>query len=277
MCHNSTNITCPICNEPMHKITDTYSLCKSCKYMYSREQHGSGTEAEGLEAVREKNFKFICNIIKEKFPSAKTILDVGCSQGLFLKIARDEGFSVTGMEPSEHLTEEVRSHGFDVINDFFPQKDNHPHKKYDIVIFNDSLEHIPNLQEILQGIKTYLTDGGCVIINIPTSDGLIFKTSSVLYKIGIKAPYERMWQKWFVSPHIHYFNLQNLKKLFENNDFTMNYSSSISYYTIQRLWRRIRVKSSFFVSIFTWLFLVISYPLLSRGECFMVCFSIKKN
>jgi len=276
MCQIS-NITCPICNEPMHKIGDTYFLCKSCKYMYSSDQYGSGAEAQALEALQKKNFKFICNIIKEKFPSAKTILEVGCSRGFFLKIARDEGFSVTGIEPSEHA-EEAQFHRLDVIKDFFPQKKSHSHKKYDIIIFNDSFEHIPNLQEILQSVKIHLTDGGYVIINIPTSDGLIIKTASILYKLGIKAPYYRMWQKEFPSPHVHYFNLRNLKKLLENNGFTMRYSSPIPYFTIQGLWKRISCKSSFIISIFTWLFLVLLYPLLSiRKEAFIACFSIKKN
>jgi len=246
--------------------------------MYSSEQPRGGEEGESLEAVRRKNFKFICNIIKEKFPKAKTILDVGCSKGIFLKVAQDEGFSVTGVEPSEHLAKETRSYGFNVVNDFFPQTENHSHKKYDIIIFNDSLEHIPNLSKILQGIKTHLTEGGWAIINLPTSEGLIFKTAAILYKLGIKSPYYRTWQKGFPSPHIHYFNLQNLKKLFENNGFAMNYSSYLPCYTIQGLWKRLSCKSSFIVSIFTWLFLVLLYPLISiRGETFMACFSIKEE
>jgi SAM-dependent methyltransferase len=244
--------------------------------MYSSEQHGAGAEVISLEVIRRKNFKFICRIIKEKFPQAKTILDVGCSKGFFLKIARDEGFLVTGLEPTEHLAKEARSYGFDVIDGFFPQTENLLNKKYDIIIFNDSFEHIPNLQEIVQGIKNHLTDEGCVIINIPTSDGLIFKTTSVLYKFGIKTPYHRMWQKGFPSPHIHYFNLQNLKKLFENNGFAMHYSSPLQYFTIQGLWKRISCKSSFIVSIFTWLFMILLYPLLSvRSDNFMACFTLK--
>jgi len=246
--------------------------------MYSSEQHGAGAEVISLEVVRRRNFKFICRIIKEKFPQAKTILDVGCSRGLFLEIARDEGFLVTGVEPMKHLAEETQSHGFDVINGFFPQIMSISNKKYDIIIFNDSLEHIPNLQEMVYGIKTYLTDKGCAIINMPTSEGLIFKIAAVLYKLGIKIPYYRMWQKGFASPHVHYFNLQNLKKLFENNGFVMNYSSPLPLYSIRGLYKRISCKSSFFVSIFTWLFMILLYPLLSiRSDCLVACFSIKKN
>jgi SAM-dependent methyltransferase len=246
--------------------------------MSSSEQHGAGAEVISLEVLRRKNFKFICRIIKEKFPHAKTILDVGCSRGLFLEIARDEGFLVTGVEPMEHLAKETISRGFDVINGFFPQMEYLLDKKYDIIIFNDSLEHIPNLQEMLQGIKTYLTDKGCAIINMPTSEGLVFKTSTVLYKLGIKIPYYRMWQRGFASPHVHYFNLQNLKKLFENNGFAMYYSSPLPLYTIRGLYKRISCKSSFFVSISTWLFMTLLYPLLSiRSDCLVACFSIKKD
>jgi SAM-dependent methyltransferase len=242
--------------------------------MSSSEESGSGVEVESLEAVREKNFKLICKNIKEKFPQAKTILDVGCSMGLFLKVARDNGFSATGLEPDGRLAEEVRSCGFDVINDFYHHAEDLLNKKYDIIIFNDSLEHIPNLPEILRGIKTNLTDGGCVIINIPTSDGLVFKTASVLYKLGVRAPYHRMWQKGFASPHVHYFNLRNLKKLFENNGFTLCYSSPLPLYTVQGLWRRLSCKSSFFVSILTWCFLTLLYPLLSvRSDIVVAYFS----
>jgi len=273
------NPICPICNESMHKIADIYFLCKNCLYMSSNEQPGAGTEViTTLEAIRIKNFKFICNIIKEKFSQAKTILDVGCSEGLFLKIARDEGFLATGVEPEEHLVKELRSCGFDVINGFFPQAENLSNKKYDIIIFNDSFEHIPNIQEVLQGIKIHLTDKGCVIINIPNSEGLIFKISYVLYKLGIKVPYHRMWQKGFPSPHLHYFNSQNLKKLFENNGFTMHYSSSLPTYTVRGLYKRISFRTSFVVSIFIWLFMILLYPLLSnRSDIFMACFSLKKT
>jgi 2-polyprenyl-3-methyl-5-hydroxy-6-metoxy-1,4-benzoquinol methylase len=246
--------------------------------MSSNEQPGAGTEVIPLETIRRKNFKFICNIIKEKFPQAKTILDVGCSSGLFLEIARDEGFLVTGLEPAEHLVKETLSRGFDVINGFFPQTENLLNKKYDIIVFNDSFEHIPNLQEVLHGIKTYLTDKGCAIINIPTSEGLVFKIASILYKFRIKTPYHRMWQKGFPSPHLHYFNLQNLRKLFENNGFAMHYSSPIQYFTIQGLWKRISGKSLFIVSISTWLFMILLYPLLSiRSDTIMACFSLKKE
>jgi SAM-dependent methyltransferase len=244
----------------------------------SHEQPGAGAEVVSLEAVREKNYRFICNIIREKFPGLKSILDVGSSDGYFLKVANDEGFSVTGLEPASHLAEKARLNGFNVINGFFPGVKDLLNKIYDIVIFNDSWEHIPNLQESLQGIKEHLKRTGIAIINLPSSDGIIFKTAFLLNKLGIKTPFNRLWQKGFASPHLHYFNVRNLKQFFENNGFVMRYSSPLYYYTIKGLWGRISCKSPFFVSIFAWLCMVLLYPLVTLcSDCFMACFSISEN
>jgi len=249
-------------------------MCKMCGYMMSNEQPGPGAEVISLDAVREKNFKQICKTIKKKFPKLKTVLDVGSSTGHFLKVASDEGFSVTGLEPDVHLVDNARSQGHNVINGFFPHAESLSSQMYDIIIFNDSLEHIPNLQEVLQGIKDHLKSTGIVIINLPTSDGIIFKMAFLLNKLGIQAPFNRLWQKSFASPHLHYFNERNLKQFFENNGFVIQYSSSLYYYTIKGLWGRISCKSPFFISIITWLCMVLLYPLFTlNSDCFIACFS----
>jgi len=253
-------------------------MCKACGYMASHEQPGAGAEVVSLDAVREKNYRFICKIIKERFSKLKTVLDVGSSDGHFLKVANDEGFSASGLEPAVHLAEKARLHGYDVIDGFFPQAQELLNKMYDVIIFNDSWEHIHNLQEALQGIKDHLKSTGIAIINLPSSDGIIFKTAYLLNKFGIRTPIDRLWQKGFVSPHLHYFNIRNLQQYFENNGFVMCYSSPLYYYTIKGLWGRISCKSSFFVSIFAWLCMVLLYPLVTLcSDCFMACFSVPEN
>jgi 2-polyprenyl-3-methyl-5-hydroxy-6-metoxy-1,4-benzoquinol methylase len=262
----------------MNQIAGGYSMCKTCGYMVSYEKPGAGAEVVSLDAVREKNYRFICKKIKEKFPLLKTVLDVGSSDGHFLKVADDEGFSVTGLEPAVHLAEKARLGGFNVINGFFPGAESLLNKKYDIIIFNDSWEHIPNLGESLQGVREHLKNEGVVIINLPSSDGIIFKMAFILNKFGIRTPFNRLWQKGFASPHLHYFNARNLRKYFENNGFVTRYSSPLYYYTIKGLWGRISCKSSFFVSVFAWLCMVLLYPLVKLcSDCFMACFSFSQT
>jgi len=246
--------------------------------MASHEQPGAGAEVISLDAVREKNYRFICKVIKERFSKLITVLDVGCSDGHFLKVANDEGFSVTGLEPDARLAEKARLHGYKVINGFFPKAEGLLNQMYDIIIFNDSWEHIPSLQESLQGIKEHLKSTGNAIVNLPSSDGIIFKTAFLLNKLGIRTPFNRLWQKGFASPHLHYFNTKNLRRFFENNGFVMCFSSPLYFYTIKGLWGRISCKSSFFVSVFAWLCMVLLYPLVTLcSDCFMACFSFPEN
>ena len=244
--------------------------------MLSDDLPGAGAEVVSLEAVREKNFRFICNMIKNKLSikCLNTILDVGSSTGLFLDVASSEGFSVTGLEPDVNLAVKTQSRGYDVINGFFPEHEELREKKYDVIIFNDSFEHIPNLPQVMKGIENHLNNNGVAIVNLPTSDGILFKVARIMYKLGIKVAFDRLWQKGFASPHVHFFNKKNLKRLFEKNGYTLIYSSPLHYYTIKGLWKRIACKSSFFVSLFTWISMVLLYPLLTlRSDCFVACFS----
>jgi SAM-dependent methyltransferase len=239
---------------------------------------GSGAEVESVVAVREKNFRRILETLAERFRGPifpQTILDVGCSHGIFLKLAKQYGFVATGLEPDANSARECHDAGLDVIAGFFPNADALDGKTFDIIIFNDSFEHIPDSKTVLAGIKNHLKPNGVVIINIPSSDGLMFQTASLLSRLGIHAPFERLWQKGFASPHLHYFNARNLKTLFARYGFTERLSMPLSYYVITGLWRRIRCKSSLFVSIISWCALVVLNPLFAiKSDCFVSYFTI---
>lgn len=83
----------------MFPYAKDYYICDAYGYM-SSSLHPEYEEAIGMVTpVRVKYFKTICNIIKSRFPSHVSILDVGCAIGLFLKMAQDEGFNPVGVEP----------------------------------------------------------------------------------------------------------------------------------------------------------------------------------
>jgi 2-polyprenyl-3-methyl-5-hydroxy-6-metoxy-1,4-benzoquinol methylase len=203
---------------------------------------------------------------------------VGSSHGIFLEIAKQAGFSATGIEPDVALFDECRKAGYKVINGFFPNAKELTCKTFDVIIFNDSFEHIPDLSAIIKGITEHLNMDGIVVINIPSSDGLMFQAAFLLNKLGIRAQFERLWQKGFASPHLHYFNQANLKSFFEKSGFDLQYTMRLSYYLINGLWKRIRCKSSFALSLFSFLFLVVLYPLFSiKSDCFVSVFMRKES
>jgi hypothetical protein len=85
-------------------------------------------------------------------------------------------------------------------------------------------------------------------------------------------------KKDFTSPHLHYFNAQNLKILFEKYDFVQECHLPLAYYLITGLWYRIRCKSSLGVSIISWLVLTVLYPLFRvKADCFVSYFTLKRE
>ncbi|MDR1863583.1 MAG: class I SAM-dependent methyltransferase [Treponema sp.] len=246
--------------------------------MMSCQQPGAGAEVESVDPVWEKNFNRIFQMLKTKFSECKTILDVGSSRGTFLKLAKTHDFPATGLEPDAHLAEQCRSAGLEVITGFFPAADElngkTNGKTFDVVIFNNSFEHIPDLNSILTGIKKYLNPNGVTIVHLPCSSGLMFQAAFFLYKKGMSAPFDRLWQKGFASPHLHYFNPANLKILFEKYGFIQKESKRFSFFVIKGLWRRIRCKSSLVMSIAAWFILVVLYPLFAiKSDCFVSYFT----
>jgi 2-polyprenyl-3-methyl-5-hydroxy-6-metoxy-1,4-benzoquinol methylase len=246
--------------------------------MSSREPPGAGAEVVSLEDIREKNFMFISKLIRKQFPDAKTVLDVGCSDGHFLKVAKAQGLSATGLEPDPRLADRAKARGHEVINGFFPAAEGLVNRKFDVITFNDSLEHIPDLLEVLRGVREHLTKPGLAVVSLPSAGGLIFSVSLLLYKLGVRAPFDRLWQKGFASPHLHYFKPKNLRCLFESNGFAHIHTAPLPYYTVRGLWKRIRCKSPFIVSVFAWLGMAALYPLsMLKSDSFMAVFLLEET
>jgi hypothetical protein len=66
-----------------------------------------------------------------------------------------------------------------------------------------------------------LSDGGILVLNLPSSRGFFYRLSRLFARVGLPGPFERMWQKDLPSPHVHYFNASNLATLVGRHDFTL--------------------------------------------------------
>ncbi|MDR0765007.1 MAG: class I SAM-dependent methyltransferase [Synergistaceae bacterium] len=253
---------CAVCGGVMPKDEASYYSCASCGYMASDMRASAGSEsADALESVRVANFGDICGVLKSRYsPPLKSVLDIGCAGGLFLKFAAGEGFDCFGLEPEPAKASLARERGCVVGTGFFPDAEWLGGKKFDVIIFNDSFEHIPNLAGVINGIKRHLNENGVAVINLPSSGGIIFAVASLLSKFGVWGPLHRLWQRGIVSPHLHYFNPKNLEILFARNGFKMDLVLRLKYYSLDRLWTRCRYHSSIFASVISFLGLLLLYP-----------------
>lgn len=120
----------------------------------------------------EKERKMISKYLKRNYlryiPEDKTIaiLDLGCGLGHYMAALEDMGFSnVEGVDTSEGNVNFCKADGLNVVcEDAKEYLDRHKNK-YDIIIFNDVIEHFKKeeVMPLLDSIKESLKDGGCVI------------------------------------------------------------------------------------------------------------------
>ncbi len=270
---------CPICYGLTIKKNNFSFKCYDCKFYFSNLKPSAGRDYSGIESVRRKNFKKLISVILS-YKKKPEVLEIGSGDGFFLDECSIAGISVTGSEASKKTMKELKKkYKIKLVEISLPKPVPIKKKKFDIIIFNDVFEHISNLDKAIFEIKKCLKVNGLVIINIPTSEGIIFKISEILDKFGFSKLYNRLWQKESSSPHISYFNQDNLKSLFLKNNFkaielgNLETLSINNYTRFKGLFKSFPV--TFVFTILTTIFYFLQF-LLPRDIMYLV-FSIKKE
>ena len=239
---HSLDLGCGVCGAGMVARKAWLAECPACGFLASSLPAGAGTGIEGLEAIRLANFDRILDRLQaHRAVTGARILEVGCAKGLFLEAAARRGAKVHAIEPELANAQFARSRGFAVESGFFPQ-DLAERGPYDIIVFNDVFEHLPDPAGALRAVEQLLQPGGIVVLNLPTSDGFLYQTARVLDRVGLSAAFERLWQKGLPSPHVSYFNQSNLLQLAAANT-TLQPIDAMQLASVERDGLRERVKS----------------------------------
>lgn len=266
---------CPICQSihVTNSITTWHFNCKSCGYEFSnlepcinlsqqKIEIDEELRLKALRKIRDVNFKNIHSILLKFCKPGSTLLDIGAAHGWFLDEAKSS-FSTTGIEPDQIFREVLISSGHNVRIGFFPQVLSNA-DTYDIIVFNDVLEHIPDINSTLGSCYKHLNNAGILFINCPSSRGLFYKISKQLTLFGIQSFFNRMWQNGMKSPHIHYFNLLNLSSALKNNGFIIVDTGNLTTLSKEGLFSRISYagNSSCLANILIYWCLICLLPLL---------------
>ncbi len=238
---------CVACSSSQQQRLGPYFRCQGCGYWGSdllpdvTNTDAPDTEYElvSYESTRIENYTTILDMLRPRHPHGSTMLEVGCADGLFLKLARERsGYEVLGIEPNTKMMG-GNPHGENVLQGFFPDVLADPDRRFDIIALNCVFEHVPALGAMIESFKRYLTPGGSVMLNVPVSSGFMFKASRALFGVGFAYPFDRIWQKGFVSPHLHYFAEGNLVELFRKHDMRMVAERPLVLFSLGGLYKRL--------------------------------------
>jgi len=246
---------CVVCGAPLRvAIAEWAARCPECGTWASslepeinaRNTHvTSATEIDptarvaGLEQLRRENFRQILDRIEAQVPLAGArLLDVGSAHGWFLDEAAARGARATGVEPEEDVAAGPLRRGLDVRCGYFPDVVAES-ERFDVVTFNDVLEHIPDARATLAACARVLRPGGVLSVNIPNADGLGYRVAASAARVGVHGPFERFWQHGLPSPHCHYFTRASLARLVADSGFAVEEIDALSAISRQGLWNRV--------------------------------------
>jgi len=240
---------CPVCQgELSESLLDWHFSCARCAYEQSSllptinqqaAHHNIDETARetGLRELRISNFRTLLGTLQRLRPDGGQLLDVGCAHGWFVEAAM-ETFDVLGLEPDHAVYAATVARGLPIRNGYFPQALRDA-ETFDVIVFNDVLEHIPPVIDVLHACHARLNSGGYLVVNLPSSDGLFYRLSKAFARLGYKSFFERLWQKGLPSPHVHYFNGANLAELLAGNGFVTVVTGRLPVLSLAGLYTRI--------------------------------------
>ncbi|THD81990.1 MAG: class I SAM-dependent methyltransferase [Phenylobacterium sp.] len=218
--------------------------------------------SDGLESVRRHNNERILATLRTLDPPGR-LLDVGSGPGFLLSQARDGGFSVEGIEADANTIGAARARGVPVKHGYFPEVLDQG-AVFDVIVFNDVLEHIPDLRGALDASFRHLRPGGVLCLNCPDKRGFFFRVAAILDRLGVAGPYDRLWQRGLPSPHVWYFSPALLERAARRSGFESLTTTRLATIEVKGLWSRIRSvrNTSLIASAASFAFAVAVYPLL---------------
>jgi len=129
------------------------------------------------------------------------VLDVGCGGGSFLRVIKELGAMVFGVEPSQDATEVARKQGLDVfhgtLEGFFGN--GHAGDRFDLITFSQVAEHLPDPVSTLSTATRFLAPGGTVWVSVPNG------ACDAARQLGWR------WHSTDLPIHLHHFSLKSIK------------------------------------------------------------------
>jgi 2-polyprenyl-3-methyl-5-hydroxy-6-metoxy-1,4-benzoquinol methylase len=139
-------------------------------------------------------------------PGSK-VLDIGCAAGFYLRVMRERGHDVWGLELSEPIARIAREHLGDervhvgTLEALPADAPGFERGSFDLVTMWDVLEHVPDPQSLLEHARAMVRQGGTLILETQNVD------SRFAQLLG------RRWQHYKHQEHLYHFNPATIARL----------------------------------------------------------------
>lgn len=216
-------MNCIICSSEVELFATSKGFniykCKKCGFGFTKDLkvNSSDYHRDDTYITEENLFKNIfekrVNIIS-KFTKGGKVLEVGCSTGLMLSLFKNKGWEVVGVEVSKKAAEKAMQRGIKVETK--PFEDINFNGKFDLIIFNHTLEHLQDIKGVLKKASILLNIGGVLYIDLPNFDSVTANLQ------------KQSWPLLLPNEHLWHFTYLSLKKILEENNMKIIFNERAS-------------------------------------------------
>jgi len=150
-------------------------LCNNCFFLFNPGFHGASynktyNNDQSFSGVYREHLCDVATLLKRYIKTDSRIVEIGCGNGLVLKMLHEEGYlGVEGYDPAHS-----NKYSF-VRTEYWKPTE----KKYDLLIFRHALESLDNYRELLQAGLESLDDDGLLYLELTSATYIVENASTV--------------------------------------------------------------------------------------------------
>lgn len=170
-------------------------------------------------------------ILREHVPAGGRLLDVGCSEGSFLRLARESGWEVRGVDPDPEAVREAGEQGIEVLHGSaggaVPFGGG-----FDVVTLWDVVEHLDTPGDAAAWLAATVRDEGRVVVLTPDATSL-FDHLARLERALPGGGGGRLATLCLNRYHVHRFTPRGLRLLFERHGFRIEVLERMQVFSLR--------------------------------------------
>lgn len=211
---------CPVCGATTsfmatHPEAEIYH-CSTCTHVFSDQKSLAQSELYCSDYFQNTHRNWFCHPNRDLFNwilahiprHASSLIDVGCGTGGFLKFLRTKrsGIRLTGIDlAANEDVDGIRFVQADALNTDLGEK-------FDVVVSQAVIEHVPNLQEFSGQLASLSNVDGYIFVMTLNNDSMLYVMARLLKKVGVDIAFNRLYS----AHHVHHFTTQSLKLVLAN-------------------------------------------------------------
>lgn len=247
---------CPICGldepEAVYPINKAYAssrsgidvseiplgvaCCKECKHQFIqpvpyseflRAFYANYMNVAKGGFYRDRDQKEIPSLLRQRYGrwlqriqslgGAGSLLDVGSGLGTFLRLAREYGLEVAGVEPNYEAATMLRECYGIAVHDCLLE-DLNISDKYDVISMWDLLEHLPDPRAAISKSHELLTPHGLLVLEIPIRDSCVHWLAKGVYRVSAGRLRNPLFRVYGIH-HLQYFSERSIQRFLADHGF----------------------------------------------------------